>query len=109
MNWRTLQLKHNKIRSEFYNSDEYTGKIPYKLKLGRDQLPEAITKVGQQEPTEDRLMWIESANNWLKHRSSGYENRKALSKSEIKQRKKELGKILTDYNRYYSNGKNIIF
>jgi hypothetical protein len=96
-------------RREFYKSDEYTGKIPRRLKLGRDKLPVAITKVEQQEPTEDRLMWIESANNWLKHRSSGYENRKALSKSEIKQRKKELGKILTDYNRYYSNGDTISF
>ena len=54
-------------------------------------------------------MWIESANYWLKNRSMGFKNGKSLSKDEIKERKKELGELLTEYNRYYSNGDIIQF
>jgi hypothetical protein len=109
MNWRILLLKDNKRRREFYRSSEYKGRIPWRLKIGRDHLPGAIAKVSQQEQTEDRLLWIESANNWLKKRSFGFENQKSLSKDEIKQRKKELGELLTDYNRYYCGGDLIKF
>jgi hypothetical protein len=109
MNWRSLHLNDNKIRRAFYSSSEYKGRIPWRLAIGRNHLPEAIDKVSHQEQTEDRLMWIESANNWLKNRSMGFENGKSLSKGEIKERKKELGKLLTDYNRYYSDGEIISF
>ena len=102
-------MKDDKRRREFYNSSEYKGRIPWRLKIGRDHLPGAIAKVSQQEQTKDRLMWIESANYWLKNRSMGFENGKSLSKDEIKERKKELGELLTDYNRYYCDGKIIRF
>lgn len=109
MNWRTLLLNNDKRRREFYKSDQYKGRIPWRLEIGRVHLPGAIAKVSHQEQTEDRLLWIESANNWFKNRSSGFENGKALSKDEIKQRKKELGELLTDYNRYYCGGDIISF
>ena len=105
MNWRSLPLKDNKTRKGFYKSDEYTGKIPWRLKIGRDSLPFAIDKVKQQEQTDDRKEWIASAEYWLKYRSSGT----SITKDEIKVRKKELGKILTEYNRYYSEGDIIPF
>ena len=98
-------MKENKTRREFYKSDEYTGKIPWRLKIGRDYLPGAIDKVLQQEDTEDRKEWIINAKHWLKNRSSG----SSISKDEIKIRKKELGKLLTEYNRYYSEGDIIPF
>ena len=95
----------NRRRREIFGSDDYTGKIPWKLKIGRDSLPFAIDKVKQQEQTDDRKEWIASAEYWLKYRSSGT----SITKDEIKVRKKELGKILTEYNRYYSDGDFIKF
>ena len=102
-------MVNNKKRILFYKSDEYSGKIPWKLKTGRDNLPDAINKVKQQENTDDRQAWIIAAKHWLKHRASGFENKKALSKKEIQLRKKELGKLLTEFNRYYSDGDLIEF
>lgn len=102
-------MKDNKRRREFYRSSEYKGRIPWRLAIGRNHLPKAIDKVSHQEQTKDRLMWIESANYWLKNRSMGFKNGKSLSKDEIKERKKELGELLTEYNRYYSNGDIIQF
>ena len=90
----------NRRRREIFGSDEYTGKIPWRLKIGRDTLPAAIDKVQQQEDTKDRKEWITKAKYWLKNRSRG----SSISKDEIKLRKKELGKILSEYNRYYSEG-----
>ena len=95
----------NRRRREIFGNDDYTGKIPWKLKIGRDNLPIAIDKVKQQEETKDRKEWIANAKYWLKNRSSGT----SISKEERKVRKKELGKILTEYNRYYSNGDLIQF
>jgi hypothetical protein len=81
-------LRNNKIRKKFYNSDDYTGKIPWRLKIGRENLPNAIAKVKSQPQTQDRQDWIKQANYWLKNRSSGFKNRTLLSKPEINQRKK---------------------
>ena len=102
-------MRDNKTRRKFYKSDDYTGKIPWRLKIGRENLPNAIAKVKAQPQNQDRQDWIKEANHWLKHRSSGFNNRTLLSKSEIKQRKKELGKILNHYNRHYSEGEDIKF
>ena len=109
MNWRNVLLVSNRRRIEIFGNDEYTGKIPWKLKIGREYLPRMIDKVQQQEDSEDRSKWIEDAKHWLKNRSSGFKNRVALGKDEIKLRKKELGKLLTEYNRYYSEGDLIQF
>ena len=100
-------MKNDAKKKEFYRSNDYTGKIPWRLKIGRVHLPTALQKVQSQENTQDRIEWIKSAKYWLKNRSNGTENRKYLSKEEIKQRKKELGKILSEYNRYYSEGELI--
>ena len=98
-------MVNNRRRREIFGNDDYTGKIPWKLKIGRDYLPGAIDKVQQQEDTEDRKEWIANAKYWLKNRSSG----SSINKDEIKIRKKELGKLLTEYNRYYSEGDIIPF
>ncbi|MFL2881554.1 MAG: hypothetical protein ACJ0CN_00070 [Candidatus Poseidoniaceae archaeon] len=95
-------MKNDVKKKDFYRSNDYKGKVPWKLKIGRVNLPDAIKKVQSQENTKDRVEWIKSANQWLKYRSNGTENGKYLRKEEIKERKKELGKILSEYNRYYS-------
>ena len=101
----------SRIRTNFYKIrvKEYTGKVPWKLKIGREHLPNAIEKVKQQEKTDDIIAWIEEAENWLSTRSQGTDENKNLSKSEIKKRKIELGVILTEYNRYHSKGDRINF
>ena len=100
-------MENNVSRKELYQSNDYNGKIPWKLKIGRVHLPDAIKKVQSQHNTQDRIKWIKSAEYWLKYRSNGTENRNYLPKEEIKERKKELGKILSEYNRYYSEGEMI--
>ena len=95
-------MENNVRKKDFYRSNDYKGKIPWKLKIGREHLPDAIKKVQSQENTQDRIEWIKSANQWLKYRSNGTQNGKYLPKEEIKERKKELGKILSEYNKYYA-------
>jgi hypothetical protein len=109
VSWRTILLRNSKIRKEFYKTEDYTGRVPWKLKIGRENLPDAISKVKQQEKNDDSHKWMKSAEHWLNHRSNGTENGKPLPKDEIKKRKKELGKLLTEYNRYYSDGNIISF
>jgi len=99
----------SKIRRDFYKSDDYTGKIPWKLKIGRDHLPAAIEKAKLQTLSKDLVEWINNAQHWIDHRSSGYNGGTKLTKDEIKLRKKELGHLLTLYNRYFANNELISF
>ena len=83
---------------------EIVVKVPWKLKIGRDNLPNLIQKVESSFDSEDAIEWLEWSRDWLKNRSSGFNGRIALSRDEIKNRKKELGEILYQYNKDFSDG-----
>ena len=79
-------------------------RMPWRLKIGRDNLPGLIQKVESSFDSKEAIEWLEWSRDWLKNRSSGFNGRIALSREEVKIRKKELGEILFQYNKEFSNG-----
>jgi hypothetical protein len=99
----------SKARKEFYaGKDDDKGPRP-NLRVCRKKIPLAMGRMLQREQTEDVIEWIQIAQYWIEKRSKGYANWTVLPRDEIKKRKLEGGKILRDFNIYFSDGDPIKF
>lgn len=93
----------SRYKKKIYSKRSGTSSPVRRLKLGREKVPEAKMRILKREQTEDVLDWINRADYWMSNRSSGFENRIALPKEEIRKRKSEAGELLREFNMYYSD------